>query len=72
MARAERIPVSQVMQEKGVTKQCVHQAIHYGHLDEGESFGRLTTVIANKRYRKWEPNRKLQKAKKSQKKSRRK
>lgn len=61
MPRAERIPVSQVMKEKDVTKSCVHQAIKYGNLN-AEEFGRITAVLVDSAYETWTPDRARQKS----------
>ena len=61
MPNAERIPVSQAMKEKDVTKSCVHQAIKYSN-PNAEEFGRITAVLVDSAYETWTPDRARQKS----------
>jgi len=62
MANATKhIPVAQAAQEKKVSKQCVHQAIDYGHIN-ADFFGNVRSVAVDSQYKAWTPDRKRQKS----------
>ena len=57
----DRITVNAATKIKKVSRQCIHQAIEYEHLN-CEEIGPIKLIICDKKFEAWEPNRKLQRS----------